>query len=78
MKKIMLATIVAIAVVSGFIGVHESSAKTDLNQFALVNIEALSDVEGSGEIVYNKNCERCKNEICCPSSGPIVYDSRPC
>ena len=43
MKKIMLATIVAIAVVSGFIGVHESSAKTDLNQFALVNIEALSD-----------------------------------
>lgn len=42
MKKIMFATIVAVAAISGFIG-YSKATTSSLNALALANVEALSD-----------------------------------
>lgn len=44
-KAIILATIVAIAAISGIIGYCNMSTKSQLNPLALANIEALSEEE---------------------------------
>ena len=47
MKKIMFATIVAVAAVSGFIG-YSKATTSSLNALALANIEALTRYELPG------------------------------
>lgn len=46
MKKILLATIVAIAAISGIIGYSNETTNQKLNALALANVEALSSGEG--------------------------------
>lgn len=78
MKKIVLTAIVAVAAVGSVIGVRNQSAKADLPQLTMANIEALTAGETGSGVVYDKCCIHDLNEICVPDSGPIHHFSAPC
>ena len=65
MKKIMFATIVAVAAISGFIGYFKTTTSS-LNVLALANIEALTDVQeinGTWYTVDEIPCASSANEV---------------
>lgn len=62
MKKIMLATIVEIAAVCGFIGYTNVASHQDLNALVLANIEALSRYESPVVVI---ECSSSDEGRCC-------------
>lgn len=66
MKKIMFATIVAVAAISGFIGYSNHLLNQRPNALTLANIEALTDcqeINGEWYVVDEIPCSSSANEI---------------
>lgn len=62
MRKAILATIVAVAGISGVVAYHSQSKASNTNMLTLANVEALSQSEF--ETYCNKYCENRAGFVC--------------
>lgn len=77
MKKFMVPAIAVAAIVGSAFGYSQLGNTPQQSSVTSANIEALSEVEGSAEIEYDKNCVEKEGGACVLDTGPIEWDNEP-